>query len=160
MFDTCVNLHSEQFSSNPWAVIERGFEAGLTGMALTGSCLESSRLAITLANKEPNASVRRLVFILILQDIGTKRYLKLLKNLVRIQAFERLANVDWIIFGTSQLQKNNGPVLSPSYNSHKRLTNLCFFTNGMPLRSSLPSWIHMLRKYQHWCTVLRTGLQN
>ena len=42
MFDTCVNLHSEQFSTNPWAVVERGFEAGLTGMGLTGSCLDSS----------------------------------------------------------------------------------------------------------------------
>lgn len=54
MFDACVNLHNEQFSENPWAVVERGFEAGLTGMGLTGSCLESSRLAIELARKEPN----------------------------------------------------------------------------------------------------------
>ena len=52
MFDTCVNLHSEQFSADPWAVVERGFEAGLTGMGLTGSCLESTRLAIELAKKD------------------------------------------------------------------------------------------------------------
>ena len=54
MFDACVNLHSEQFSANPWAVIERGFEAGITGMGLTGSCLESSRLAIELAQQNPD----------------------------------------------------------------------------------------------------------
>lgn len=53
MFDACVNLHSEQFSTNPWAVVERGFDAGLTGMGLTGSCLESSQLAIQLAQKDP-----------------------------------------------------------------------------------------------------------
>ena len=54
MFDTCINLHSEQFSSDPWSVVERGFEAGLTGMGLTGSCLESTRLAIAMAKKDPD----------------------------------------------------------------------------------------------------------
>ena len=54
MFDACVNLHNDQFSANPWAVVERGFEAGLTGMGLTGSCLESSRLAIQLAKRAPD----------------------------------------------------------------------------------------------------------
>ena len=54
MFDACVNLHSEQFSTNPWSVVERGFEAGLTGMGLTGSCLESSQLAIRLALQDPS----------------------------------------------------------------------------------------------------------
>ena len=54
MFDACVNLHSEQFSADPWAVVERGFESGLTGMGLTGSCLESTLLAIDLAHKRPN----------------------------------------------------------------------------------------------------------
>ena len=54
MFDVCVNLHSEQFSTNPWAVVERGFEAGLTGMGLTGSCLDSSRLAMQLAQQHPD----------------------------------------------------------------------------------------------------------
>ena len=55
MFDTCINLHSEQFSADPWSVVERGFEAGLTGMGLTGSCLESTRLAIAMAKKDPDS---------------------------------------------------------------------------------------------------------
>ena len=54
MFDTCVNLHSEQYSADPWSVVKRGFEAGLTGMGLTGSCLESTRLAIAMAKKDPD----------------------------------------------------------------------------------------------------------
>ena len=51
MFDACINLYSEQFSEDPWGVVTRGFEAGVTGMALTGSCLESSTLAINLAQR-------------------------------------------------------------------------------------------------------------
>ena len=54
MFDACVNLHSDQFSTDPWGVVERGFEAGLSGMGLTGSCLESTRLAIQLAKRDPD----------------------------------------------------------------------------------------------------------
>ncbi len=54
MFDACINLHSEQFASDPWGVVERGFDRGLTGMALTGSCLESSHLSIKLAQRNPD----------------------------------------------------------------------------------------------------------
>ena len=53
MFDACVNLHSEQFAENPWSVVERGFDVGLSGMGLTGSCLESSLLSIELAKRNP-----------------------------------------------------------------------------------------------------------
>ena len=55
MFDSCINLYSEQFTDDPWGVVSRGFEAGLTGMALTGSCLESSKLAINLAQRKEQA---------------------------------------------------------------------------------------------------------
>ncbi len=54
MFDTCVNLHSEQFASDPWGVVERGLHSGLSGMALTGSCLASSQLSIELAQRNPD----------------------------------------------------------------------------------------------------------
>ena len=53
MFDSCVNLHSEQFKNDYQSVIQSAFQEGLTGMSLTGSCLESSKLAIELANANP-----------------------------------------------------------------------------------------------------------
>lgn len=49
MFDICVNLHSEQFRSDPQGVLDRAFESGLSGISLTGSCLDSSHMAIEYA---------------------------------------------------------------------------------------------------------------
>ena len=51
MFDICVNLHSEQFRSDPQGVLNRAFEAGISGICLTGSCLQSSRMAIEYAER-------------------------------------------------------------------------------------------------------------
>ena len=53
MFDICVNLHSEQFKSDPQGVLDRAFAAGITGISLTGSCLDSSTMAVEFAKQDP-----------------------------------------------------------------------------------------------------------
>lgn len=53
MFDICVNLHSEQFRSDPQGVLDRAFKSGLSGISLTGSCLTSSKMAIEYAEQNP-----------------------------------------------------------------------------------------------------------
>lgn len=52
-FDIGVNLTSRQFSSDRDAVIQRGIEAGVTRMVVTGTDLSASREALELAHSWP-----------------------------------------------------------------------------------------------------------
>lgn len=51
MFDVCVNIHSEQFDKDRFAILERAKEAQVTHIALIGSCLESTKTSIELCRK-------------------------------------------------------------------------------------------------------------
>jgi TatD DNase family protein len=54
LFDICVNLASERFDSDRDQIVHRAIAAGVKYIALTGSCLESSRRARDWAEKSPD----------------------------------------------------------------------------------------------------------
>jgi TatD DNase family protein len=53
MFDICVNLDSDRFTSDQQVVLERAFQSGVSYMALTGSNLTSSSNILEFCKKDP-----------------------------------------------------------------------------------------------------------
>ena len=54
VIDICLNLQSDRFEHDRFEVLERARNVGVERIVLTGSCLQSTQLAIDWAMKEPD----------------------------------------------------------------------------------------------------------
>lgn len=54
LFDICINLDNTQFNPDRTEILERARNHGVTHLSMTGGSLESSKFAISWAEKDPN----------------------------------------------------------------------------------------------------------